>query len=360
MSRKKRPVTPFSLSFLDIMSCGFGAVVLLFLIIKHQAEAFVPSPSPDLTSEVNMLEQQVTEGEKELVELRNTLAEIERQQVEAQGMARKIEESIDELRGEIETDDSEVQGEELEKLKAEVRRLEEQKRKLEKDLRESADDVRRFVGDGNREYLTGMKVGGERILILLDRSASMLDDEIVNIVRRRNMDDAAKRRSPKWRQALATVDWLTARLPLGSRYQLYAFNTGVEPVLPKTSGRWLQVGEREQLDEAVEAAKSLVPRDGTSLERAFQEVARLSPPPDNIYLITDGLPTQGMSPPRGNKVSGAERLRLFEDAVGRLPGNVPVNVILLPMEGDPMAASAMWQLAQMSAGSFLTPAGDWP
>jgi hypothetical protein len=37
-----------------------------------------------------------------------------------------------------------------------------------------------------------------------------------------------------------------------------------------------------------------------------------------------------------------------------------VNVILLPMEGDPMAASAFWRLAQLTRGSFLSPAEDWP
>jgi len=33
MSRRK--VSPFSLSFLDIMFCGFGAVVLLVLVLNH-------------------------------------------------------------------------------------------------------------------------------------------------------------------------------------------------------------------------------------------------------------------------------------------------------------------------------------
>ena len=35
MARKKREFTTFNLSFLDIMSCGFGAVILVFLIMNH-------------------------------------------------------------------------------------------------------------------------------------------------------------------------------------------------------------------------------------------------------------------------------------------------------------------------------------
>ena len=51
---------------------------------------------------------------------------------------------------------------------------------------------------------------------------------------------------------------------------------------------------------------------------------------------------------------------VFEKALGRLPPGVPVNVILLPMEGDPMAPAAYWTLARRTRGSFLSPARDWP
>jgi hypothetical protein len=31
---RRRPLTVFSLSFLDAMTCGFGAVVLLYMVIN--------------------------------------------------------------------------------------------------------------------------------------------------------------------------------------------------------------------------------------------------------------------------------------------------------------------------------------
>ena len=82
--------------------------------------------------------------------------------------------------------------------------------------------------------------------------------------------------------------------------------------------------------------------------------------PDNILLITDGLPTQGIKRFEGNKISGKERENLFELAVQSLPDGIPVNILLWPMEGDPMAASAFWKLAQLTAGSFMSPSKDWP
>ena len=35
---KRDPLEPFSLSFLDVISCGFGAVVMLILIFKPEVE----------------------------------------------------------------------------------------------------------------------------------------------------------------------------------------------------------------------------------------------------------------------------------------------------------------------------------
>ena len=62
MARKKRGFTTFNLSFLDIMSCGFGAVVLVFLIIDHSIKPETQDLNKDLLSEVNLLEEDVPDG----------------------------------------------------------------------------------------------------------------------------------------------------------------------------------------------------------------------------------------------------------------------------------------------------------
>jgi len=104
----------------------------------------------------------------------------------------------------------------------------------------------------------------------------------------------------------------------------------------------------------------VVPDGGTSLHNAFAALRSLDPPPDNVYLLTDGLPTQGAKQPRGKTVSPARRLSHFREALEVLPSRVPVNVILFPMEGDPDAAISFWLLAQRSGGSLLSPSRDWP
>jgi len=363
MARKKRNFTTFNLSFLDIMSCGFGAVVLVFLIIDHSMEVQSKELNENLLSEVDLLEEDISDGEEGLVRLRNTLSDVDLEMVEAQGLATRITEEMDQYEALIEDlkRDGYTDRADIDALKAEIQSLEEEVKKLRESSREdSGTSARSFVGEGNRQYLTGLNLGGRNIAILLDVSSSMLADKLVQIIRLRNMDPKIQRSADKWSRTLNTVDWLTAQLPVTSSYQVITFNTEARPALPGTAGKWLEVADQAQLEKVSLELRKVTPSGGTSLEKAFVALQDLAPSPDNIFLITDGLPTQGSRAPSGNKISGQARLKLYRDAVKQLPRNVPVNIILAPMEGDPMAASEFWQLAQVSRGSFMSPSQDWP
>ena len=61
------------------MSCGFGAVVLIFLIINHATERDTEVINDDLLSEIRMLDYQVQNGERDLVELLESLNQTEMQ-----------------------------------------------------------------------------------------------------------------------------------------------------------------------------------------------------------------------------------------------------------------------------------------
>ncbi|MDE0762963.1 MAG: VWA domain-containing protein, partial [Porticoccaceae bacterium] len=99
---------------------------------------------------------------------------------------------------------------------------------------------------------------------------------------------------------------------------------------------------------------------GTSLENAFAAIDGFAQAPDNIFLLTDGLPTQGAKTPKKPLVTGQRRRELYLDARAKLPAGVPVNTILFPMEGDPEAAALFWQLALNTQGAFIAPSRDWP
>ena len=362
---KRRPLNVFSLSFIDCICCGLGAIILLFVIVNARSAVRRDQLSRDLSSEVDRLEREVLEGRKGMADLRNALEAAEEEFVRIQGTTRQIVPVIEERQLEIAhyQDRTLAQKEHANKLKADLRSLEEGVKRLEAGGQEEDDygsKVRTFAGEGHRQYLTDLTVGGGHILIMLDASSSMLDETIVGIVRRRNLPEEQQRRAPKWRKALATVDWLTAQFPPQSRYQIIVFNETARFLMPGTDAQWLKTADVQQLNGAIDRLYRLVPEKSTSLANAFAALRQLRPAPENVFLITDGLPTMGTGNPWFKKVSGEKRLSLFNEAVKLLPDGVPVNVILFPLEGDPMAASAYWQLAAVTRGAYFCPSPDWP
>ncbi len=363
MARRKTEV--FSLSFLDVIACGFGAVVLFYTILSAQAGVQRQHRNDDLQAEVNRLEDEVLEGYKDLVVLRNSLESTD-EAVPAEGLSARIVEETERLKQQLAEAEKDTlsKREAIERLKQDLKSLEEGNRRLSAgtpDPGKPGTRIKGFVGTGDRQYLTGLKVGGDRILVLVDVSASMMDDSVVNVIRLRNMPESRRMAAAKWRRTVATVDWLTSQLPAKAKFQVYGFNTQARSLVAGSDGKWLDAGDAKALSDVLRELRRTVPKDGTSLENAFKAVLALAPKPDNIILVTDGLPTQGDSPPAIRKtIDGEGRLKLFEKAIDKLPSGIPVNVILLPMEGDPLAPGAYWTLARRTNGSFLSPARDWP
>jgi hypothetical protein len=366
MPRRRRKFDIFSMSFLDTICCAFGALVLLYMILNAAGTRAFEKDTSELRAEVDKLEEEVLSGYADLVVLRNSVETTEDQTVRAEGLSDRVLEETERLKEQLaESDKTTVSRREaIEKLKADLKQLEESQKRLQAGTPapgKPGNRVKGFVGTGDRQYLSGLKLGGERIAILVDVSASMLDDTVVNVIRLRNMPEARRLMSEKWRRTVATVDWLTSQIPPKSKFQVLAFNVKAWPVLPDSTGRWLDGSDAQALTDVVGHLRKTVPSDGTSLENAFTLMNSLNPAPDNVYIITDGLPTQGASPPAVRKtIDGDGRLKLFERALTKFPGRVPVNVILMPMEGDPAAAYAYWALARRTNGAFLMPARDWP
>ena len=360
----RKPINVFSLSFLDAMTCGFGAVILFFMIINATIDLRREETLVDLASEVDRMELKVLTGRRNLVELKEALVRL----IEQWSILRdRREDIVEEIRAiEEESDainlDSSTREEIIERLRAELEELEAETERLAdaQTPQIAGDRLRGFTGDGNRQYLTGLRMGGERVVILVDASTSMLDRTVINIFRRRNMSEEQRLQSPKWRQVVDTVDWLTTQIPPGTQIQIFAFNDTAWSLLDGNEGEWQTVGDARQLDEAVERLGATVPQGPTSLHAAFAAMRPLDPRPDNIYLLVDGLPTMGEVTPNRPGVTGEERLRHFERAERALPFNVPVNIILYAMEGDPFAAPAYWLMALNTGGSMMAPSEDWP
>ncbi len=365
MARKRRPSDVFSMSFLDCMSCGFGAVILFFMIINSHVNATTENENAELMAETNRLEIEVLEGRKNLALTRNTMQKLKTESEDADSQIAQIIALIQELQAELDKYDQDTLAkiERVEKLQSDIKSLEEEVKRLlaiKREQDQAGEQIRTFKGEGDRQYLTGLKLGGERTLILVDRSASMLSDRLVNVIRRRNLPESEQLRSRKWRQVIATVDWLTSQFRAEDKYQIYMFNNVAEPVIRGTDGVWLEAGDGVQLDEAVRVLRRTPPKNGTNMHSAFAVAKTLSPRPDNIILLVDGMPTMEAATTNATVVGPNERLNIFRRAVRELPSGIPVNIMLFPMEGDFDAPISFWSLALTSNGSFLTVSRDWP
>jgi hypothetical protein len=363
--KKRRAFEVFTLSFLDCICCGFGAVVLFYTIVQAQAGIEEVRRIDDLTGEVKKLEEQVLEGTRNLVRLRNTL---EKTDEDASAAAARRARVLEELRVRREQS-SEYEGESLakrehiNKLMADIKSLKEGIKRLEGGALDRGPEgtrIKAFRGRGKRLYISALQIKGKRTLVLLDTSASMMDEDIAKIIRMRNQPEAARRSALKWRRALDMVEWVTAQLPDNSQFQVYGYNTKAKAVQADTTGKWLSSNDPRAINNVLTAARNITPAEGTSLVNALLMMRTMEPAPDQVILITDGLPTQGSVPPARKFINAKDREKLFDDALKTVNKDIPIDVVLLPMKGDMPAAYAYWSLARKTGGSYVVPSRDWP
>jgi hypothetical protein len=348
------------------MFCGFGAVVLFVLIINSNIVSDNKEQFKDLTSEVEHVEIELIAAKRHHRYLQDELEKVQEKKIIAQSEINELDMNISEIEKQTQLNQKQTIAlkKNIKQLQSDLKQLDKnnstKKSNIKTQAKDSGNKIRQYEGEGNRQYLTGLKLGGKRVVILLDSSASMLDETIVNVIIKRNYSNDVKRSTRKWQQAINIVQWITANLPKNSQFIITKFNEEVTPLTKNQTMAWVNSLDQERINNMINNLFKIVPEKGTNLYKAFRSIKKMNIRPDNIILITDGLPTQGATKVTKSKVSSAERIDLFRQAVKTIPKGIPVNTILLPMEGDPMAASLFWELAIDTKGSFLTPSRDWP
>ena len=349
-SINRRNVSPLNLAFLDIMSCGLGAVVLIFLLIKHNVNSnniddnniidearTLYKINLEIENEINLLSKENLESLKTVTSLKKDLENFEKKQSDIEEEISGIDETNETLKNKIKKEEINLNNIDLINLN----------------------------GKNEQSYLTGLKIEGENIIILLDTSASMSDEKLINIIQRKISSNKIKSEGKKWLQAVRAAKWILARLPEKSNFQFIYFNENSKIYSKKT--KMFKAKDKKVLNEIVLSLSSLFPEKGTNLLSAFKAVRKINPTSPNIYLITDGLPTIGektnLLDRNKNSVSPKERLNIFRESESFFIKNFPkstLNIILLPLEGDIDASYHYWQFTKKTNGLFLSPSKDWP
>ncbi|MDE0797863.1 MAG: VWA domain-containing protein [Nitrosomonadaceae bacterium] len=352
--KRRRRSEGFNLAFLDIMSCGLGAMVLVFILVKYDVSDS-NAEANNLVAEVRLLESQQVRLQQTLDQLRNT------SQTETEKI-KKLKEKIVQIKQGLSKKESN-----LKNKKGELTAL---KNSIATRPIAHKDDLIEDDRGGEENYLIGLRVEGRRIVVLIDSSASMTDEKLLNIIRRKNSSTQNKKQGPKWLRTKKIVRWLLARTPKVSQLSVLAFNDSIHSL---GKSKWVTVNTDGILKDFYEKLDSIVPTGATNLHKGLQAVSRLNA--TDLYIITDGLPTTGesnyahLNPFSGcssllgnsKSISGECRVKLFRQTVKDASlADVKVNIILLPIEGDPSAVNEYWSWAASTGGLVISPAVTWP
>ena len=98
---KRRRISTFSLSFIDSILCGFGSVVLLFLIVSANTLAHRKELTQDRRAETDRLAQAVLDQRKELAVLNNTLDETDSEAIRLEGLAAELLRRLEDTRRQL-------------------------------------------------------------------------------------------------------------------------------------------------------------------------------------------------------------------------------------------------------------------
>lgn len=362
----------FSLSFLDLLSCGLGAAILLLLVVKHgstevpiDTEAYIASQAKRLQDQLDERLQEKSGLEKQLA---SAVEEIESAAARKSALATAQEDVLADLRVQVTT---------LKDAQDRLRSASEELQALQAIPVEEPEPK-----TGPTGHLGGLYVEDSRVVILLDRSASMLDRSLVEIIRLRLATFDIRHQVEKWSTARKAAEWAFNRIPDEQKFQILSFSDSVfdingANVAANQRLTWLTKGNTGAELKGVRAMMDTLDANGpTNLERAFEAISTLSPSPKQILLITDGLPTvpgnvrlgsvRGCPNARAGQVpilSPRCRKRIFDRAVQTFKQHLrsaSISVVLLPLEGDAQAMYSYWDLAAHSGGRVLTPAEGWP
>jgi len=353
----KRRESGFNLAFLDVMACGLGAVLLILIIVNFNDDT--PIPSDEIEKLAQELAATQSQSESATSSLEDQKADISTEQANASEQAQNVATL---------TLTQKALKQAIASKKAVIAQLQDAIAAI---APETADDVIELPSINEETYLLGLVVEGRRIGILIDTSASMTDDSLIEIIKRKLSSDSVKQSGPKWQRALRIVRWMLSRLPESSQVSVVSFNNTAKALGPAPMS---SAKVSANIGGLVSEINSLVPQNGTNLQEGLEALQRTMPSMTDLYIITDGLPSlisksSGFSSSRAcnplpggqTTISGSCRVQVMQRTLGinRLSG-VKTNVILLPLEGDPQAPALYWQWASYTGGTFISPAGTWP
>ena len=208
---KRRGIEEFSISFLDVICCGFGAVILLLMLTRPLEPILLENSEVDLSERIEAREQALFEIRGEIREL------LASDNASATDRLATIE-AIKELERQLE----DTLGKAMSLGEAE-REIDEQTAELASAKQTLTDEMQRLLGlDFKRDsgLVGGIAVDSEYIIFVIDTSGSM--------------------QSAAWNQVVRKVDETLSIYPRVKGIQV--MNDMGDYMFPQYRGTWLEDG----------------------------------------------------------------------------------------------------------------------
>ncbi len=166
MRRRRRSVDIFNLSFLDVVSCGFGAIILLLVIVKISEPLVIERLAVDLSGLVASLEAELHEIRGQTTVLNRELTAKEEQLSQEREKLARLKGDRSEIRGRYAATRNEHEAQTI---------IKGQLASAKQDLTE---EMRRLLGSGYQRKKLAATIGGvpvdsEYIIFIIDTSGSM-------------------------------------------------------------------------------------------------------------------------------------------------------------------------------------------
>ena len=164
MKPRRRNIEIFSLSFLDVICCGFGAIILLFVLSKFAEPIIIEEVREDLQAEIARLEEELHEIRGETAVLNRELKGQKEQLSKEQKKLARLQGDLSDIEGQFSASNQHAQVQNIiegQLARAMQELTEEMKRLLKKQPKPTDSSV------------GGIPVDSEYIIFIIDTSGSM-------------------------------------------------------------------------------------------------------------------------------------------------------------------------------------------
>ena len=166
MRKPRRSAEEFSLSFLDVICCGFGAIILLLMITKIAEPLVLEESTRDLRGQIAALQEELHRLRGESVVLNRDLTARREQLSESLEAVARLEGDLSAIKGQYRASstDADVNSRLVGQLESARQRL--------------TDEMKRLLGAQGRrrnDAIGGIPVDSEYVIFIIDTSGSMFN-----------------------------------------------------------------------------------------------------------------------------------------------------------------------------------------